>query len=76
MFDPPLLVSDPSPLETSLIVQKNSKGRWTDDSGSDWTDFVSGGRAADSGRVEGWDVIDHDVAIIDTVDIGSDDGDE
>lgn len=49
-----------------LIVRKSDQGRWMDDNERDWTDFVSGPYAKESGRVEGWDVIDHDIAILDT----------
>lgn len=50
----------------SLIVRKSADGRWMDDNKGDWTSFVSGERATDSGRVKGWDLVDHDLAIIDT----------
>ena len=36
-----------------------------DDNGGDWTELVSGAQAAQSGRVPGWDLADHDVALID-----------
>jgi YVTN family beta-propeller protein len=48
------------------IVRKNDAGRWMDDNEHDWTEFVSGSQAALSGRPVGWDIPDHDVAIIDT----------
>lgn len=48
------------------IVKKDAAGRWMDDNNGDWTEFVSGARAEVSGRVAGWDMPDHDVAIIDT----------
>src|SRR2546426_4949065 len=41
-----------------------------DDNGGDWTEFVSGTNAALSGRVSGWDMPDHDVAVIDTATLG------
>jgi YVTN family beta-propeller protein len=50
----------------SLIVKKNAAGRWLDDNQGDWTEFVSGRYAALSGRVPGWDLPDHDLAMIDT----------
>jgi DNA-binding beta-propeller fold protein YncE len=50
----------------SLIVKKNSGGRWMDDNDGDWTEFISGAKAARSGRVTGWDMPDRDLAIIDT----------
>ena len=45
----------------SLIVKKQPDGRWLDDNQGDWTPFVTGTNAAFSGRIEGWDLIDHDV---------------
>jgi YVTN family beta-propeller protein len=49
-----------------LIVKKNAANRWLDDNHHDWTSFVSGPNAGLSGRPVGWDVLDNDVAIIDT----------
>ncbi len=54
-------------LPVSLIVRKDAEGRWMDDNQGDWTRFVSGDLADASGRVEGWDLADHDIAIIDTL---------
>jgi len=68
-FNPPINPSIPTnvPLPiVSHIVKKNAEGRWMDDNEGDWTEFVSGTNAAMSGRVEGWDLPDHDLAIIDT----------
>ena len=61
-------ISDPStaPPKVGLIVRKNSAGRWLDDNQRDWTAFVTGGLAHKSGRANGWDVVDNDVAMIDT----------
>jgi YVTN family beta-propeller protein len=56
--------SNPPP-RASLIVKKQRDGRWLDDNNGDWTSFVSGTNAAFSGRVPGWDLLDHDVAVID-----------
>ena len=64
-FSPPIDAGLPTPPEVSLIVKKDDLGRWMDDNGGDWTDFVSGPQAAKSGRVPGWDLLDHDVAVID-----------
>src|SRR6185295_801839 len=50
----------------SLIVKKSAAGHWMDDNGGDWTEFVSGAKAAASGRVPGWDMPDRDLAVIDT----------
>ncbi|HMJ65514.1 MAG TPA: hypothetical protein VK615_09190, partial [Candidatus Binatia bacterium] len=54
------------PPRVSHIVKKNTAGRWRDDNDADWTEFVSGPNAALSGRRIGWDLPDHDLAIIDT----------
>jgi DNA-binding beta-propeller fold protein YncE len=64
-FDPPIDAGLPSPPAVGLIVRRNAAGRWMDDNGGDWTDFVSGPLAAQSGRPTGWNLLDHDVAIID-----------
>jgi hypothetical protein len=37
-----------------------------DDNNGDWTEWVSGTNASLSGRIQGWDLPDRDVAIIDT----------
>jgi DNA-binding beta-propeller fold protein YncE len=62
---PPLRPGNPTPIRVGLIVQKDEAGRWMDDNGGDWTEFVSGPNAALSGRVVGWDMPDRDVAAID-----------
>ncbi len=55
----------PAP-RVGLIVKNNAAGQWMDDNNHDWTALVSGAGAASSGRPVGWDLPDHDVAIIDT----------
>lgn len=68
-FNPPINPSIPTNVpvpRVSHIVKKNAAGRWMDDNQGDWTEFVSGANSAMSGRVEGWDLPDHDLAIIDT----------
>jgi YVTN family beta-propeller protein len=55
-----------TPPKVSLIVKKNRAGRWMDDNNGDWTEFISGTNAAFTGRVPGWDMPDHDLAVIDT----------
>ena len=55
-----------SPPRVSHIVRRNAAGRWLDDNNADWTEFVSGTNAAASARIQGWDLADRDVAIIDT----------
>ena len=57
-----------APPRVPLIVKKSADGRWLDDNIGDWTRFVSGEQAALSGRVPGWDLPDHDLAIVDTRD--------
>src|SRR6185436_10968056 len=59
------LITNPPP-RVSLIVKKNSAGRWMDDNQGDWTEYIRGTNAAFTGRIPGWDVVDHDLAIIDT----------
>lgn len=68
-FDPPL---DPSaaPPAVGLIVRKDGEGRWMDDNQGDWTAFVSGPLAGASGRVQGWDLADNDIAVIDVQTLG------
>lgn len=56
--------ADPAP-KVGLIVKQDAAGRWRDDFQGDWTHLVSGPHAARSGRVEGWELADHDVAVID-----------
>jgi DNA-binding beta-propeller fold protein YncE len=65
-FEPPLNPANPSPPLVGLIVKKAADGAWRDDNGTDWTDFVSGPRALQSGRPVGWDLPDRDLAVIDT----------
>jgi YVTN family beta-propeller protein len=65
-FVPPKNPSTPIAPKVSLIVKKNDLGQWMDDNAHDWTDLVSGPNAAKSGRPVGWDLYDHDLAVIDT----------
>ena len=62
----PALPTNTAPPRVGLIVKKNSVGRWTDDNNGDWTEYVSGTNSIFSGRPRGWDLPDHDVAVIDT----------
>lgn len=64
-FTPALAPWVPTPPRVGMIVRKNDAGLWMDDNGGDWTSVVSGPDAAKSGRPVGWDLYDHDVAIID-----------
>ncbi|NCF56200.1 MAG: beta-propeller fold lactonase family protein [Planctomycetia bacterium] len=67
-FNPPFNGATGTPPEVGLIVRKQGADLWLDDNGSDWSDFVSGPQASLSGRPVGWDLADHDVAVIDTSD--------
>jgi DNA-binding beta-propeller fold protein YncE len=51
------------PPRVSLIVRKQN-GRWMDDHQGDWTEYISGTNAFLTGRVQGWDTADHDIAVI------------
>ena len=55
-----------TPGRVSHIVRKNALGRWMDDNNADWTEWVSGANAGISGRIQGWDLPDRDLAVIDT----------
>ncbi|MCY2960558.1 MAG: hypothetical protein NTY35_10375 [Planctomycetota bacterium] len=65
-FNPPINGALPVPPKVGLIVKKDAGGQWKDDNGGNWTNKVTGANAADSGRIPGWDLADHDVAIVDT----------
>ncbi|MEM6570991.1 MAG: hypothetical protein AAF957_21445 [Planctomycetota bacterium] len=65
-FVPPMTPGNPAPPPVGLIVKKDQLDRWKDDNGGDWTDLVSGPNAARSDRPVGWNVTDHDIAVIDT----------
>ncbi|MDJ0653792.1 MAG: WD40 repeat domain-containing protein [Xanthomonadales bacterium] len=68
-FEPPMTPGLPRPPEVGLIVRKDGQGRWRDDNGEDWTSLVSGSAASQSGRVQGWDLPDRDIAVIDVADL-------
>ena len=57
--------------QASLIVKKDARGRWMDDNGGDWSTFVTGTNAIFSGRQPGWDLPDHDIAVIDAQTFGT-----
>jgi len=65
-FNPPVNPVLSTPLRVALIIREDDDGNWMDDNGGNWTDFVSGPNAALSGRLPGWTLVDHDVAMIDT----------
>ncbi|QDU67484.1 YncE family protein [Engelhardtia mirabilis] len=60
---------NPPPPRVSHVVKKDDQGRWMDDNGADWTQWVSGNDAPLSGRIVGWDVNDYDLAVIETSDL-------
>jgi len=68
-FDPPIAPGLPIPPPVGHIVRQDAAGRWLDDNGGDWTELLSGSMASVSGRVPGWGLGDHDVAVIDTSDL-------
>jgi len=65
-FDLPQRPGNPAPPATGLIVRLDAAGAWRDDTGADWTRFVSGDLAERSGRPAGWTLFDRDVAHVDT----------
>jgi len=70
LFDPPMNAANPAPPAVGLIVRKNAAGAWMDDNNGDWTALVTGPLADHSGRLAGWDLPDHDVAVIDASTLG------
>ncbi|MBI4719553.1 MAG: hypothetical protein HY763_17285 [Planctomycetes bacterium] len=64
-YNPPMNPLNPPPPPVGLIVRKDGNGNWMDDNCRDWTDFVTGPLAHLSGRLEGWDLPDRDLAVID-----------
>lgn len=64
-FDPPQRAGNPPPPRVAHLVRQRGDGTWRDDNDADWTSLVSGAQAAASGRVVGWEMLDHDVAFID-----------
>lgn len=73
-FDPPIAPANrspnPNPPPVAIIVKKNAAGQWMDDNNGNWTSLVSGPLAPLSGRPVGWDLYDHDVAVIDASSLG------
>ena len=65
-FSPAMNPGSPAPPAVGLVVRKGADQRWRDDNNRDWSDLVSGPRAALSGRKPGWDMPDRDIAVIDT----------
>ncbi len=62
------VITNPPP-RVGLIVKKNSANRWMDDNSGDWTEYIRGTNAAFTGRIPGWDLPDHDLAVVDTANL-------
>ena len=72
LFSPPInpnLPPEVNPPRVGMIVRKDGVGAWMDDNLHDWSHLVSGPDAPVSGRPVGWDLADHDVAVISTADL-------
>lgn len=72
-FYPPLNPQIPAtnlPPRVGLIVKKNPAGRWMDDSAGDWTEYIGGSNSIFSGRPLGWDLPDHDLAMVNATNYG------
>ncbi len=63
-FVPALRAGNPVAPPVGLIVKEDADGNWFDDNGGNWTRWVSGDLAPRSGRLPGWGLRDHDVAIV------------
>lgn len=63
-FSPLKNPANGTPPQVGLIVKQDSQGLWHDDTGANWTDFISGSLAPQSGRPVGWELLDHDVVAI------------
>lgn len=61
-FNPSMTALNPPPV--GLIVREDNEGKWKDDNGRDWSEFVDGNQAELSGRIEDWGLIDNDIATI------------
>jgi len=70
LFEPHKNPANPAPPKVALIVKKDAAGKWRDDNATDWTPWVSGPNAAATGRPVGWNLPDHDLAVIDTASLG------
>ncbi len=70
-FNPPLNPANPAPPAfTGMIVRRTATGDWLDDNGRSWKPWVTSTAPVNGAktmtRVAGWDLIDRDVAVIDT----------
>jgi YVTN family beta-propeller protein len=74
VFNPPIAAQNrapnPSPPAVGLIVKKFGADQWLDDNAHNWANWVSGPQANLSGRPVGWDLYDHDVAVINASTLG------
>jgi DNA-binding beta-propeller fold protein YncE len=57
-----------APPAVGLIVKETPEG-WVDDTGANWDAFVSGPMAGLSGRPQGWQLLDHDIVVIDAANL-------
>ncbi|MBL9031251.1 MAG: beta-propeller fold lactonase family protein [Phycisphaerae bacterium] len=69
-FSPPIAAGNNPPVKVGLIVRQNAAGQWMDDNNRDWTAFVSGASATQSGRRVGWSLPDRDLAMINASNLG------
>ncbi|MFN0130999.1 MAG: beta-propeller fold lactonase family protein [Phycisphaerales bacterium] len=69
-FVPPIAPANNPAVRVGLIVRQDSAGQWMDDNNRNWTAFVSGASAAQSGRRVGWTLPDRDLAIINASSLG------
>ena len=71
-YKPALNPALPAPIAVSMIAKRTVVGsaiEWLDDNLKDWSAFINGAFAQNgtlADRVAGWDLVDRDVAIIDT----------
>ncbi|MGI9241540.1 MAG: YncE family protein [Verrucomicrobiales bacterium] len=63
-FSPHLNPNNPAAPPVGLSVRQDATGTWLDDNGGDWSALVDGEHSTRSGRIEGWGLIDNDVATI------------
>lgn len=64
VFSPTRNTAAGTPPKVSLIVRQDAQGNWRDDTGANWTQWVSGSNASLSGRYPGWTLVDHDLAVV------------
>lgn len=64
-FYPPKNPGNGAAPRVGLIVKQSDGGDWLDDTGTNWTNYISGAQSALSGRPLGWNMPDHDLVVID-----------